>query len=196
MDMLGFIASIIDSLAWPAAVVILVLILQSPLRKLLLHLTRFRYGDVEIDFGREVHKLEDRAKTAGLQLPERPARPKTEIGDSTQIIADAERLAADFPEPAVGLAWTGVEHELMQAVMRLAISADYPPHGAPLKNIALLRDQGYLDDETRELLDRMRNLRNAAVHAARETSRISADEAREFIALAEAVTEKLKSLTR
>ncbi len=194
--MLGFIASIIDSLAWPAAIVILLLILQSPLRKLLLELTRFRYGDVEIDFGRAIQRLEDRAKLTGLRLPARPARPKTEIRDSSQIIADAARLAGDFPEPAVGLAWTAVEHELMQAVMRLAISADYPPYNAPLKNIALLHDQGYLDRETRELLDRMRNLRNAAVHTAREISRISPDEAREFIALTEAVTWKLKSLTR
>jgi len=189
MGVLGFIASLIDSLAWPVAIVILVLILQSPLRKLLLELTRFRYGNVEIDFGREVQRLEDRAKTAGLKLPGRP-------GPAMQIIADAARLAPEFPEPAVGLAWTAVEHELLQAIIRLAISADYPPYNAPIKNIMLLYEQGYLDGETREVLDRMRNLRNAAVHAGRERTRISTDEAFEFIALAEAVSEKLKSLTR
>jgi hypothetical protein len=70
MDVLGFIASIIDSLAWPAAIVVLVVVLQAPLRKLLQELTRFRYEEVEIDFGREVQRLEDRAKMAGLHLPE------------------------------------------------------------------------------------------------------------------------------
>ena len=58
MGALGFIASVIDSLAWPAVVVILVLALQAPLDKLLPELKRFRYGEVEIDFGREVRELE------------------------------------------------------------------------------------------------------------------------------------------
>lgn len=194
MDILQFIASIIGSLAWPAAVVMLVLILRSPLRDLLRDLSRFRYKEIEIDFGREVQKLEDQARTAGLRLPSKPARQQVGPQDSSQIVGDASRLAAEFPGPAVGLAWTAVEHELMQAVMRLKISADYPPYNAPLKNIAILHEQNYLDADSRGLLDRMRRLRNAAVHPGREMTNISADEAREFIALTEAVTEKLKSL--
>lgn len=196
MDVLGFIASIIESLAWPAALVILLLTLQSPIRKLLRDLTRFRYGDVEIDFGREIRSLEDQAKTAGLRLPEKPVERKPKTRDSNQIVADSRRLAAEFPEPAVGLAWTAVEHELMQAVLRLAISADYPRHDAPAKNIALLNDLEYLDRTTCKVLDGMRTLRNAAVHGVIEVSRISPDEAGEFIDLAEAVMEKLKSLDR
>lgn len=194
MDALQFIASVIHALAWPVAVVILVLILQKPLRKLLTELTRFRYGDMEIDFGREVQSLERRARTAGLRVPDRLPRAEPEERDPAQIIGDAARLAADFPEPAVGLAWTAVEHELMQAVMRLTISPDYPPYNAPFKNIALLHEHGYIDGQTRELLQRMRNLRNAAVHPSRGTVQVSSDEVREFIALTEAVTEKLKSL--
>jgi uncharacterized protein YutE (UPF0331/DUF86 family) len=61
----------------------------------------------------------------------------------------------------------------MQAVMRLAISAAYPLHNSPLKSIALLHEHGYLDPETRELLNRMRNLRNVAVHAGSDMNRIS-----------------------
>lgn len=196
MDALQFIASLIDSLAWPGAVVILVLILQVPIRNLLRDLTRLRYGEMEMNFGREVQELEDRAKAAGLHVRELPVQPKPGIQDSAQIVADATRLVSEFPGPAVGLAWTAVEHELMQAVMRLGVSADYPPYNAPIKNIELLSKQGYLDVDSRGVLDRMRRLRNAAVHPSRGTTGISSDEAREFIALTEAVTEKLKSLER
>lgn len=194
MSVLQFIASVIHALAWPAAVTILVLILQKPLRKLIPELSRFRYGDMEIDFGREVRTLEDRARTAGLHVPEKPLRSQTEKREPEQIIADAARLAADFPGPAVGLAWTAVEHELMQAAMRLNISSDYPPYNAPLKNIVLLHEHGYVDRPTKDILDRMRNLRNAAMHPSSDVIQISSDEAREFIALAEAVIEKLQSL--
>lgn len=196
MDALEFIASIVDSLAWPAAIAALVLILQAPLRGLLRDLTRLRYGDVEMNFGREVRELEDRAKAAGLHLPKKAAQTTPGLPDSSQIIADATRLASEFPGPAVGLAWTAVEHELMQAVMRLAISADYPPYNAPIKNIELLYKEGHLDGDSRSLLDRMRRLRNAAMHPSQRAVTISADEAREFIALTGAITEKLKSLTR
>ena len=172
MGALGFIASVIDSLAWPAVVVILVLALQAPLDKLLPELKRFRYGKVEIDFGREVRELEARARTAGLHVPQRPASTKAEAREPTEIINDAARLAADFPEPTVMLAWTAVEHEITQAVIRLGIAADDRRYGAPARSIALLHERGYLDNETHGLLNRMRNLRNAAAHASREMVQI------------------------
>jgi hypothetical protein len=195
MNALEFIASIIGSLAWPAAIVMLVLLLRTPLRKLLHELTRFRYGDVEIDFGREVQMLEDQAKTAGLKLPDKTALPEAKVRDPSQIIAEASRLADDFPEPAIGLAWTAVEHELMEALTRLKIAA-LPVPMAPGKSIELLHDRGFIDDQTRDLLNRMRNLRNAAVHASKGIGPIAAWEAREFIALSEAVIERLRGLSR
>lgn len=196
MHPLEFIASIIDSLAWPLAITIILLMLREPAGKLLLDLRRFRYGDMEVDFAKEVRALEAQARTAGLNLPKHAEPKAPEKKHTAQIIADASRLAADFPEPAVGLAWTAVEHELMQAVMRLAISANYPPHNSPLKNINLLHEQGQIGADTRALLDRMRNLRNVAVHSSRGTGPITPDEAREFIALAEAITDQLKTLSR
>ena len=54
MDWLQFISSIIGSLAWPAAVMNLVLNLQAPLRNLLRDLSQFRYKEIEIDFGKEI----------------------------------------------------------------------------------------------------------------------------------------------
>lgn len=197
MDILEFISSVIStsSLAWPIAILMLVLILRKPVENLLLDLKRFRYGDMEIDFSKEVRELEAKAHTAGLKLP-KPTERKVSKQNSVQILADAERLVADFPEPAVGLAWTALENELMQGVMRLAISPDYTPYNSSFKNIELLQDQGYLDKETRALLDRMRNLRNAAVHPNRYVVQITADEAQEYIVLAKAITDKLRQISR
>ena len=196
MGYLKFVASIIDSLAWPVAVVSLVLILRAPLRVLLGSLTRFRYGDVEINFGREVLELRNKAKAAGLDISKDVPRAKQDIQDSAQIVADAMRLASEFQGSAIILAWTAVEQELMQAVMRLAISPDYPPYNSAVKNIQLLHEQGYLDADSCGLLERMRRLRNAAAHPSRGITEISADDARKFVALTEAITERVKSLNR
>ena len=196
MDVLEFTASIAGSLAWPVATVLLVLILRTHFGALLNELTRFRYKDMEIDFGREVQRLEDQAKTAGLHFPQRPAEPDTELEDSAQMIADASRLATEFPEPAVGLAWRAVERELSQAVMRLDIPNSKFLEYSTVSSVMALHRQGYIELETRELLERMRHLRNIAVDAGRGMSCIPSDQAREFIALAEAVTYRLRRLKR
>ena len=64
--------------------------------------------------------------------------------------------------------------------MRLAISPDYPVYNSSIKNIMSLREQGYLDRETCEILDGMRKLRNVAAHGAIERARILSNEAAEF----------------
>ena len=196
MNALEFISSLIDSIAWPAAIIVLVLVLRSPLRKVLQELSGFRFGDFEIDFGPGMKRIGDQAKRIGIEPPKRPISARAGTLDSSQIIADAIQLAREFPEPAVILAWTAVEHELLQGVMRLAISPDYPTYNSSNKNIMILREQGYLDRETCEILDGMRKLRNAAAHPAIAGARILSKEAAEFVVLTEAVTDKLKSLTR
>lgn len=194
MDRLSFFASLIDSIAWPGALIVIVLSLRKALEKLLTQLTRFRYGDIELDFGREVRKLEDSAKTLGLKPSKKSELMGIEIQDSAQIIGDAARLADEFPMPAIGLAWTAVEHELTMLIERFDISMGKRRHYAVANSIRLLHKRGHLDDNTRELLDHMRHLRNFAVHTPREQIHIPPQEAHEYIALSQAMIDKLKDI--
>jgi uncharacterized protein YutE (UPF0331/DUF86 family) len=173
-----------------------VVVLRNELRRVLLTLTRLRYKDLEVDFGRELKEVEKRAKAIDVK----PARQRREAlavpKDSIQRLDEAERLAADFPEPAVALAWSAVEDELMNAVMRLAVSPDNPPLNSALQNARLLRDSAAIDDGMFDILNRMRKLRNVAVHGGAGPGGVTADEAREFIALARGVVEKLRGLRK
>ena len=174
----------------------MVLSLRRALGKLLPQLTRFRYGDLEFYFGREIRMLEDSARTVGLQPPKKPVLAGFEVQDSAQIIDNAARLADEFPMPAVGLAWTAVEHELMKSIEQFGISMGERQYIASAKIIRLLHKRGYLDDDTRGLLDRMRELRNFAVHTPREQIHIPPHEAHEYIALSQGMIEKLKDLRK
>ena len=167
------------------------LVFRKPLSELLPTVKRVKYRDAEIDFSGELQKLDGEAKTAGLRIPEQPA--KTAIGPRTteDSIASATQLTSEFPGPAIGVAWLAVEHELMQAVERLAIP-NHAPRKSALQNIQAIHKHGYLDDDTLSVLHGMRRLRNAVVHATRAAATVSADEAREFVRLAEAVTDRLK----
>ncbi len=195
MNWLEFISSVLGSLAWPATVITLVVVLRSPLGRILLTLTKLKYKDLELDFGRGLKELEAKAKGIDLK-PSLVEGPPTSKRTATDLLDEAGRLAAEFPEPAVAVGWQAVEAELMSAVQRLAISPDYPPSNSAMKNAALLHEQGSIDTPTLDVLNRMRNLRNMAVHGGWDAMGVSGDEAREFIALARGVVEKLKALQR
>jgi uncharacterized protein YutE (UPF0331/DUF86 family) len=195
MDWLQFLASIVSSFAWPATVVVLVVLLRVPVARVLLTLTKLKYKDLELDFGRELKQLEEQAKAIEVKptLPKALAPSKREPSD---LLNEAERLAQDFPEPAVAVGWQAVEEELMSVVVRLSISPDLHRYNSASKNAELLREQNAIDNRTLDVLKRMRNLRNMAVHGGHGHDRVSTDEAIEFIALARGVVEKLKALTR
>jgi hypothetical protein len=195
MNWLEFVASLARSLAWPAAVVALVVWLRDPITRTLFTLTRLRYKDLELDFGRELNRLKQEAKA--VDITPQPAKSIAAAKkDSSQLLEEAARLAQDFPGPAVAVGWQAVEDELMSAVMRLAISPDYPPHNSAFKNADLLKQQNAIDQGTFVLLSRMRNLRNMAVHGGHGASPVTTDDAIEFLDLARAVVGKLQTLRR
>jgi hypothetical protein len=150
-----------------------------------------RVGKVRRDIPKQ---LEEEARAIDI-APQPPKSIAPTKKDSSQFLEEASRLAKDFPEPAVALGWQAVEDELMSAVMRLAISPNFPPHNSAMKNAELLKDQNAIDQRTLELLNRMRNLRNMAVHGA-GTRGITTDEAIEFLAIARGVVEKLRQVRR
>ena len=195
MDWLQFFASVVGSAAWPATVLALIALLRAPVTRVLLTLTRLKYKDLELDFGRELKQLEQKAKAIEVKPQQSKAIPPA-AKDSAQLLDEAERLAQDFPEPAVAVGWQAVENELMSAVMRLAISPDYPAHNSAMKNVELLLQQKAIDESTIDILKRMRNLRNMAVHGGHGLGNVTTDQAIEFIALARGVVEKLGGLRR
>lgn len=196
MDWLQFIASIAGSLAWPATVVVAVVLLRAQLRRVLLTLTRLRYKDLELDFGRELKEIEKKAKAIDVAPAKPPDRAVEAPKDSAQILAEAERLAEDFPAPSVALAQSAVEHELQITATRLAVSPVDPQLRTAGGDARRLADQGAIDQGTLDILNRMRNLRNMAVHGGGGPIGVSADEAREFIAFGRGIVEKLRRVRR
>jgi uncharacterized protein YutE (UPF0331/DUF86 family) len=194
MNWLQFIESLVRSLAWPVTVFALVFLLRTPLRQVLLTLTRLRYKDLELDFGRELKQLEEKARSINIT----PAQSKDLFvkKDSSQLINDAAKLAQEFPQAAVAIGWQAIEDELASAIMRLAISPDPPSHGSAAKNVQLLREDGVIDEATVELLNRMRKLRNMAVHHTNDGATVTSSDAAEFLALAGGVAERLRALRR
>jgi hypothetical protein len=196
VDWLTFISSVVDSLAWPSAAITIVFVLKKPLGTLLPSLRNLKYKDLELDFGKELRKAEEKANQV------LPAKTKPKIismakaeRDSSQIINESKKLCDEFPEPAIALAWTAVEVELMEAILRTTSSPDYPLlHNTALRNAAFLKEAGYFGEDKVDLIKRMTNLRNIAPHGHKGLGPVTADDAREFIALTEWLVKDIKEV--
>jgi hypothetical protein len=199
MNWLQFVASIIESLAWPIACVVLVFLLRKPLTQILIALTRLKnlkFKELELDFGAELRDIKDTA--AGSIAPEaftEESLPTVEQDIHSQI-TEAKRLAPDFPEPAISVGWQAVEEALFNAVDRLRLTPTNRSESPPLRNIELLSANGYIHTENVSVLRRMRKLRNIAVHGGGGRGEISVDDANEFIALASAIVKTLNEIKK
>jgi hypothetical protein len=181
MDWTTFLSHAIDALAWPIALLVVVLVLRRPLGGLVGTLHRLRWRDWEAEFGQEIEELE----AAADRLPPGETEPssggETSATDrQTPETRSVHELARYSPPAALLVSWISVEEAIERAVRRLAISADPPWHVAPLRKIELLQECTDLDHDTAAVLHRLRVLRNRVAHAGGGEIRLSATETLEY----------------
>lgn len=170
MDWLQFFASTIGSIAWPIALVIIVLVLRRELIALLSRLRRLKYGDAEAEFA---EKLREAAQEIG-ELPAPVHRaPKQELTKPSDF--------EDFSNnSAVFVSWLEVE----SAILNLARKADVLRTNMPALVAAdILLKKELIDHPTYRAIRELLDLRNIAVHP-NDARLVSKAEADRFKALA------------
>ncbi|MCF4975542.1 DUF4145 domain-containing protein [Pseudomonas lactis] len=150
MDWLQFLSSIISSIAWPTAVVGLACIMRDPLAKLMLLIRRLKYKEFQIDIGEQLEAVRDQVGAEG----EAPNLPVEEPPLSFKSLAQAD------PRAAVLSAWIPVETELRDIAMKMGISGK----PATMLLIRELYKAGVVDRVTFDTLEKLRRIRNSAVH--------------------------------
>lgn len=183
MDFLTFLATVIGSLAWPISLLIAVFLLRKPITELLPGLRRLKYKDLEVDFGKELEKIE-----AVLDTVQEPTKPKGELPIEVQReplpkthSELLERLTELSPNAAILESWRGVERTLDFYFGSRGIER---PHSGQ----AIL---GYLDYDSNvppQLVSAYQELRLLRNRAAHDRVNLTAEDAREFSALADRLT--------
>lgn len=156
MDILEFISSVIKSLVWPVSIFSIVFILREPLIKILSNLNKITYNNLEMNFTNKLDEIETTLEDT--QLPE--ANHQVVNNKDKEIVS----VAHISPAASITMSWSMVEKEIMSTVKRTAVSANYPPYNSPLKNMQLLKDTGFIDLDTFNSLNKLRDLRNKAAH--------------------------------
>ncbi len=176
MDTLTFIASLVDSLVWPATLLLGLLILREPLARLLPEIRRFRFRDLEADFGDAVDSIRAEASDA---------LPTAAAGAGDETTRRLEELAAVAPNAAVMGAWDSVEEAAKDLIARSGRRPDYDID-TPYALIERLLADGKLVDRARiKVFSDLRRLRNKVVHA--PNYQVSPEKAAEYVMLASAL---------
>jgi hypothetical protein len=153
MDVFEFVASLVKSLAWPAALVVIAIVFRQPIRRVLNRMAK-RVGSMT-----EVRAWKVRAKFA-----EKTTQVNQEIADEASSIdpplgqTDNEgvSLEGESPREIVMLAWLDLEENLRQAAEIAGVPSD--------RSVPAARLRRNFPPDIQMRLRELQNLRNAAVH--------------------------------
>jgi len=175
------IAEILGAIAWPVAVVAVVVMLRPALLDILRHLQRLRFRGLEAVFGEElahVREIAEQAELVGVPLDQ---------GLTDEQSEKFMRLAQISPRSAVIEAWGALEADARAIVQRL-----HPRR--PLTSAVIaetLADTGVLDPEGAKAYYLLWSLRNQAAHE--QQLPITTDEAIEYANLTRGLAHSLKA---
>lgn len=185
MDILTFLSNVIGALAWPASLLVVVTILRRPIAELIPGLRRLKYKDLEVDFGKELQKIEAVLDTIedAKQNDKLPIEVQSEALPKTRAEL-LERITELSPNAAILESWRNVERTLDFYFSSRGI--ERPPSGRTIL--------GHLDYDPNfppQLVSAYQELRMLRNRAAHDQENLTEAHAREFSALADRLTSAL-----
>lgn len=180
---LDFVSSVVASLAWPIAIVLIALILKKPIVNLLRTLRFLRYGDVEFEFDQELKKIEGK-------IEENQPLPPVQTIEESKAKDLFEELVAASPKAAVLATWQEVEYTMNELANQLNI--DTKSWRSPVNLVNVLKSNEQITSNAVELLLELRKLRNRLAHTGPSVE-IAESEARRYREIANSVIMQLRS---
>lgn len=157
MDWKTFAVSIIDSIAWPGSIIILVFLLRKPIKILVEdRLDSLSYKDLSLKFSHSIEKLEEIA-------------PKPVQSESKQTIQNSSlnfsQLESHTPEASIPYTWAVLENHLVNKIKELELSSTLSgPKNNPRQMMALLSEVTNIDPNAFRLFRQLAHMRNIVSH--------------------------------
>ena len=154
MDLLTFIAKLMEVLVWPVTAIILVTVLRREIGALAPLIRKLKAGPLEAEFEREVREMRT-AVEANTQ--------NTEVAQTTWQVS-AEKLAQVNPRSAILEAWRQTEMAAIRTLRKKQPELNDQQVRSTRDVLRLLGESGLSNQEEVALLNQMRFLRNQAGH--------------------------------
>lgn len=159
---------LVQALAWPVAVVVVLLVLRRPITEAIGRVHHLEHGATRVSFGEGVRAVQE-------ELPAEVARRKIDAPLRSRLV----ELAASQPKLAVLEAWDVLEERLRQLARGANLELPEDRGRAPNELAERLRKAGLVSNATCQALVEMRLLRNKVKHWSR--MRVRSDEALAYI---------------
>ena len=183
MDWLEFFASLISSLAWPITLLLAVFLLRGYLSTLFPFIERLKYKDFEIEFRKSLQELTEKSREA---LPAIQAVEMEAAGISRDRLYSLTEIS---PRSAILEAWLQVESAAAAALQASEPTFASKPM-APLRLGEALNRRQIINRAQLEIFNRLRDLRNKAVHVGDAV--FKPDEVAEYIELATSLSSQIR----
>ena len=154
MDILNFISKVVQAIAWPVGIIVVVLILKGPIIERFRHIKSLNYKGFQVDFGKELESVKQEANTQ-LPLPE---------NSTIETNEKLKELASLSPRGAVLEAWINVEAALKAAASRHGLIDDKINPFSANHVIFQLEVSGDIGKGVVNMFKKLKHLRNEAVH--------------------------------
>ncbi|MFH4576554.1 hypothetical protein WMQ62_23385 [Vibrio diabolicus] len=174
MDKYTFISEMTKALAWPATLIVVLLLLRKPLVSLIPFMRKLKFKELEMEFSEQVQALKSEA----------------EIDGTAEIDTPAISILPFSTRAAVLEAWI----ELENVAASLAASFWSSSNTSPFKNYPklghYLHQCGVLSDTQLKSFDELRKLRNQLVHT--QEVELTEDDAKAYILVATNLVNQIK----
>jgi len=175
MSYLDFIAALVQALAWPIAVLLIVLIFRKKITELLSErMTRFKAGPLEVEWARQISETQAELEEAGAATP----LPSDLMDPSMRDLAERS------PSGAIVEAFGQIELAL-RGIARSWLPEEDADRLGGLRLARLLEQHGALTEETVRAVEGLTVLRNLSAHG--RANDLTVERAVEYLALAQAV---------
>jgi hypothetical protein len=185
MNWLEFVAALVGALAWPVTLVVILYWFSRNLPSLFPFIDRLKYKDFEVHFRAEVKQIAAQFKIAPPAQLEKEDQPVDVWG---QVFA----LAEVSPRSAILEAWLNVETWAIQRIQSLKkVPRDRLKSMAPLRLGKLLEEANVLTSNQMVIFNKLRDLRNQAVHVS--NAQFSTEDVVEYLDLARAMARAIRA---
>jgi hypothetical protein len=173
VDPLAFVASLVSSLAWPVAVVILILAFKDPISRMVERLPkRLKAGPLEVEWP----EVATEARVALATSPE--VKTDASPGSLTERFA---KMAEDEPDAAIMAAWTEIAKAIRDRMGGLGIRQ---PTIAGMMLVRIAHERGEISDATLQAVEGLSVLRNLAARG--RGGEVDREKALDYLTLADA----------
>ena len=157
MNSLEFISELVKALAWPVAILIIVMLLREEIAKLMPSLRKFKAGPLEAEFEQEVKAITESVNVTG----------KSENTQALTTVSHSflTQLAELNPRSAILESWIRVEAAARSALESKSTSVTSPNYVPASRLAAPLAQERILGPTDIALFHELRRLRNEVAHA-------------------------------